>query len=137
MLPQYHEIATVEKIEHHVRKMVPQIPSGLIVVDIYTPHSCPCDCYGAAHCRDYVAALKQLGNVDATWCHEHHTSLCPVGTGRGGAVRFGDAMLPGRYFVLVAESDKQKAIEALAERERLITAWLNREIEWPRHIFSS
>ena len=98
-------------------------PEGWAVVDIYHPHSCPWDYYGGKHQREYGCVLKRAG-VEFMLLTKRETHTCPHGTGPGGAVRFGDSMMPGVYSIAVPDDSVDIAKYAIAEHCDDLEAWI-------------
>ncbi len=120
-----------DRFEEHgcdVRKQL--CPDGWVEVDIYTPHSCPWDCYGNKRLREMRAVLK-AANIESLALTTNKTLLHPTGSGRGGAVRFGDNMTPGTYRTAVKAALIGKAQQAMTAHKRAIWRWIDGEGEMP------
>src|SRR5690349_6406672 len=103
----------------NVQHTLTDSPEGYVVADTYRPCSSvtPWDYYGGKHQQEYITVLRAAG-IPCAGAQRIDKILHPRGTGRGGAVRFGDNMLPGEYYILVPPErleDAQRAFEAHRE----------------------
>ncbi len=115
---------TREYVLHGVKITEEMPPAHYVVVDIYSPHSSvtPWDCYGIQHQKEYGNVLAAAG-VQYVCLRTRETKLCPIGTGLGGSVRFGDDMLPGVYRIAVPKSQVNDAEIALSKHKAMVAAW--------------
>ncbi len=106
-----------------IRTVEEVCPDGWVVVDVYDPCSSvtPWDSYGRGHQREYGKVLKSAG-IEFVPLRTSRTILQPMGSGSGGAVRFGDNMTPGTYQIAVPKGDETKARKAIAEHRALVNA---------------
>lgn len=110
--------------EHGVRSCEEPPPEGWEVVDVYHPHSCPWDCYGNKHVREFRNVMRQAG-IESAECSIRMHRLHPQGTGPGGSVRMGDAWMPGVYRVAVPSGQVEEARAAWAAHRLQVEAWVD------------
>ena len=92
------------------------VPEGYTVIDTYTPSVCPWDYYGTKH---QIVLQRVLADVCDVALANISTTLCnPVGSGPGGAVRFGDYMTPDTYRLAVPDNMIQRAESAINEHKK-------------------
>ena len=84
------------------------IPDGWVVVDSFTPHTCPWDYYGNKWSMEKRDALLAIG-IPARICVTRCNIISPRGTGPDGRVRFGDDMCPSTYRICVPQTFEGKA----------------------------
>lgn len=108
---------------HGVETTRTPIPHGWVEIDSYTPHSCPWDCHGLSHQREYLRVLEDAGIIGIPLV-TRQSRISPQGTGPGGRVRFGDDMMPGRYHIIVPVSQEKASRAALAAHQEKIKLWL-------------
>lgn len=112
-------------------------PRGWRVIDCYHPHSTPWDYHGAKHLSETRAILSRHG-IQSIMLRTRATILAPHGTGPGGRVRLGDADTPGVYRTAVHHTDKDRAVDLLAEYRTAIDKWIDSlrtktPLEMPRY----
>lgn len=118
--------------EHLVETREEVCPEGWVEIDIYHPSSTitPWDYYGMKHQRELGRVLDSDGiGYQKLITHKKH--LAPVGTGPGGAVRFGDNMMPGVYRIAVKEEDVGRAHQAINEHKKRVDDWINNGAPMP------
>jgi hypothetical protein len=100
-------------------------PSMMAIVDTFTPcpSNPPYDVQGWRHVREIKKVLMEVG-IESLALVESHTRNNPQGSGPGGAVRFGDSMMPSIYRVVVGKHLAEKAECAIAEHKRQIDLWI-------------
>lgn len=102
------------------------IPDGWVEIDSFHPTTTPWDCAGLQHQREYLIVLEEAGIVGLPLVTRHRR-ISPQGTGPNGRVRFGDDMMPGIYKIIVAQSERQEAEEALRIHNDLVKDWIYKE----------
>lgn len=100
-------------------------PDGMIDIITYhpSPSTTPWDYYGMCHLREYSRVLQAAG-IECLDLRTVHKIIRPVGSGRNGAVRFGDNMCPGIFRLAIKPEDKSKAEQAIAEHKAAVDQWL-------------
>jgi hypothetical protein len=111
--------------EHGVHVVEYLLPLGYQVIDAYNPCATvtPWDYHGMCHHREYSKVLATAG-IESVLMRTTRVSLFPQGTGPGGAVRFGDNMLPSSYFIAVRDADVAAAHVAIANHRAEVDEWL-------------
>lgn len=104
----------------YVEEMVPHM---YVVIQEYTPHSCPWDYYGMKQVKEWSAVMKAAG-VDYVTLETKRRIIHPIGTGSGGAVRFGDNMMASTYKLAVYKHQEEKAFSAWTEHRENVRKWL-------------
>jgi len=99
------------------------VPPMFVVIDVYTPASCPWDVYGRKHQRELTKVLLAAG-IESVSLYTSCTINNPVGSGPGGMVRFGDNMTPGEYRIAVYKYDVEKAQKAIAAHREVMDKWI-------------
>lgn len=105
------------------------VPDGFVVIDTYTPHSCPWDYYGMKHQRELQNVLADV--CDVALPNINLTLGNPIGSGPGGSVRFGDNMTPGTFRLAVPADMVGKAQAAIAAHKAEVQKWLDGERDLP------
>jgi len=102
------------------------IPPGWVVLAEYTPcHSVtPWDYYGLTWFRPRLRALENSG-IQCGVAETRKTNLYPSGTGPRDSVRFGDAMMPHDYKIVVTADQIEPARQVLMDLETAIRDWLD------------
>jgi len=114
----------IKKYVEHGCNVVEDIPpEGWVVIDTYHPHSTPWDYHGMRHQRELSLVLREAG-VGCVRLQKRSTIIHPMGTGPGGAVRFGDNMTPGVFHIAVAPESETAARAALKAHREAIENWL-------------
>ena len=101
-------------IEHNIMHGDPDVPEGSTLIHLGTPdHSvCPYDTYARYIANAAVKCFRRAGiAAEIHTCHRRINRV-PFGSGRHGAVRMGDDMLPPDVKALVATADVPAAEEA-------------------------
>lgn len=109
--------------EYGIESRETPVPEGFTVLESYTPHSCPWDCYGRNWVNETRAVLKNAG-IDSVECSIKQSILHPRGSGPGGRVRVGDNMMPGIFRVAVPTESMGAAVQAMAEHQTAVKNWL-------------
>ncbi len=119
-------------VEHNVQYVEDLPLDGWVIIDVYEPCSSttPWDYYGMCHQREYTRVLEAAG-ITCMRLETRRTNLAPMGTGPGGMVRFGDAMLPHTYKLAVKTEDEANATVAIAAHKAAIAKWLEGPIGDP------
>lgn len=110
--------------EHGVEYREEELPADHVVVDEYTPHTTPWDCYGEQHLRELSFVLTAAG-IPNIGLRLHRRNLVPRGSGPGGRVRFGDDMLASTYRIAVPAALVEVARAALQAHRQDVTDWLD------------
>jgi hypothetical protein len=126
------KLSTRSWVSNHVQYTEEIVPEGMVLVDEFHPcmSTCPWDYYGRKHQLELMAALSEQG-IPSVALRTNELKLSPTGTGPGGAVRFGDAMLPGIYRIAVASRDHARAVVAIATHKQEVEDWLDGKCELP------
>lgn len=116
----------------YVRYCQQLVPNGWAVLAEHTPCSSttPWDYYALCWFRPRLRALADAG-IDASVCETIKTIIHPSGTGPGGSVRFGDAMMPHDYAIIVRDNDLGRACAVFHAFEQSIRDWLDGKQEMP------
>lgn len=103
-----------------------QCPEGWVEFKSHTPcHSVtPWDYHAMRWSRERSRVLTAAG-IENIVLHTNRTKLYPVGTGSGGAVRFGDAMLPPTHRIAIRPHQIAEAEKALADHDKAVRDWLD------------
>ena len=115
---------------HGVTHREEMVPHGFVVVDTYHPHTTPWDYQGNKHTGEVKRVLLDAG-IESVSLVTTETNNTPHGSGPGGRVRFGDAMMPGVYRVAVPKHKAPAARVALACHQEAIDRWLHDGGEMP------
>ena len=83
----------------------------------YTPCSSvvPYDYHGTPGAKDIQEKLQTAG-IDSFYTEKKRRIDNPIGSGRCGAVRCGDEMLPSTYLINVRDEDAEKARRILVHK---------------------
>jgi len=102
------------------------VPHMWVVISTYNPcpTTTPWDYYGMKNVREIQTVLRKVG-IHPVSLTTTRTLLYPVGSGQGGAVRFGDNMTPGTYRVAVKKHQERRARSALAAHHEEVLNWLD------------
>lgn len=119
--------------EDHVEKCITDPPEGWVVIDRYSPHTCPWDYYGNKHTREIMLVLRNA-DIPSVSCNISERNLCPRGSGPKGRVRFGDDMMPGVYRVSVSADLKTDALVAIHEHKQRVHEWLHEGGDMPSEL---
>ena len=123
-----------EYTENGVKVREEMVPHMYVIVETYTPHSCPWDYYGMKKCHEWKAVMKEAG-IPCQTLHTRKSGTKPFGgpggTGPGGRVRMGDNMMPGLYRLCVPKHCVGAAQAALNEHKRQINLWLDGHCDMP------
>lgn len=122
------EMRTYRQDDVQVREQM--VPSMFVVIDTYTPHSTPWDCYGNKHTREIKQVLLAAG-IESVSLVTSETRIHPQGSGPQGRIRFGDNMMPGVYRVAVSKYKTQEAEVAIACHKNAIADWLDGSGDMP------
>lgn len=119
-------------VENNVDRRKQLCPDGWVEIDTYHPTSSvtPWDYYGGKHQREYCKVLCSAGLTPLA-LKTNETIVRPIGTGPGGAVRFGDNMLPGVYRIAVPAGQQAAACAAIEAHKVAIREWLDNGGEMP------
>ena len=101
-------------IEHNIMHVDPDVPEGSTLIHLGTPchTTCPYDTYARYIANDAVKCFRRAGiTAEIHTCHRRINRVT-FGSGRHGAVRMGDDMLPPDVKALVATTDVQAARDA-------------------------
>lgn len=109
----------------------PEIPAGFVVIDSYTPHSCPWDCYGNRHLRECSNVMTEAG-IEHAALVTHRRVCAPFPSGPNGRVRFGDDMMPGEYRLAVPAAEAENASKALMGHRADVKAWIDGKRGMPK-----
>jgi len=111
--------------ENGIKKTETIPPKGFVIVDEYHPCSTvtPWDYYGNKHITEMKLVLEHAG-IKSVACNVHEENMHPHGSGPGGRVRFGDAMMPGIYRTAVRKENVEAAKKAIEEHKKQAERWL-------------
>lgn len=100
-------IYTIHNTIHHD----PEITEGQSLLYLGTPShtTCPYDTYARMLANSARKAFQRGGVKAEVHCCHRRISSVGVGSGRGGAVRMGDEMLPPAVQAVVASEDLERA----------------------------
>lgn len=110
---------TINGIEHREEL----IPNGHFMVRIYNPSTVPWDYFGEKQAREWRAVMKKA-NIPCQVLTIKKQRLHPQGSGPGGRIRFGDAMYPGEWRLVIEKRYHETAENALDEHDKAVTRWL-------------
>jgi len=119
-------IYTLHSVEYR-EQMVPYL---YIIIESFTPHSCPWDYYGMKKCKEWKNVMKAAG-IPCETLQTNKKHLSPTGTGPGGSIRTGDDWMPGEYRLVVPKHKDTLAREALLDHRAEVSKWLDKEGPMP------
>lgn len=110
-------------VENGVEYRHEPTPPGWLDVITYRPYITPWDYYGRKHLKEYGYVFKRAG-IRYERLITTERKLRPSGTGPGGAIRFGDAVLPGVYRIAVPASYVELAEWMIQRHRQEVDDWL-------------